>query len=678
MNDVVRRLPAAPARRSMADRIRDFRDEGFVGRAEHRRAFAAALRGEPDAARVLLIHGPGGIGKSALLRRLADDAEAAGRSVVRVDGEYVMASTAAFAERAGAVYEVSRPVLLVDGFEHCQVLETWLREDFLMTVPEDTVVVVAARQRPQPHWTLDPGWRHLVRAIALEPLAQEEATALLGERGVPSALHTAVNGFAGGHPLALCLAAETAAKGTPFDDPAWEPGPDVIQTLLARLIDRVPSASHEYGLRVCGRVRHVTMDLLRTGLAEHEAVVVFEWLRGLPYLERGEHGLVAHELVRDVLDASFQWRDPAAYDELHLRLWRHLGERAQATSGNPAAAILELNYLNRYGEQGRKDSSDALDTEELFEREYAPEARDDVLRLAREDQGDECARLVAYWLDRQPEAFSVYCRARDMEPVAFFAWLRLYPETDELTGDPAVAAVGEYLEGTGGTQPGDNVGIARFMVPAPVPDRPTTGTKLRVERISAEIMQRAGLVVTFHVMSGADAMVPKLASFDYRLFRSVPELGEGDWGVFVHDWRAMPQSAYRERPLPVFDPDFRAVTDESTRSSMSKEDFAEAVKQVLGDWHDDDAVDANPLVRVHGDAAALREAVLAAVDALSEDARRIKHQRAVQTTYLERATTQEGAAARLGIPFGTYRRYLRLGLHQVCDILWNRRSAGGG
>lgn len=47
----------------------DARRRGFVGRSEELRSFAAALAGT-DPVRVLLVHGPGGIGKSSLLDEL--------------------------------------------------------------------------------------------------------------------------------------------------------------------------------------------------------------------------------------------------------------------------------------------------------------------------------------------------------------------------------------------------------------------------------------------------------------------------------------------------------------------------------------------------------------------------------------------------------------------------------
>src|SRR5690348_14696968 len=60
------------------------RETAFVGREEELAVFKAALYG--GGCSVLYVHGPGGIGKSALLRRFAREAAVAGRPVSTVDG----------------------------------------------------------------------------------------------------------------------------------------------------------------------------------------------------------------------------------------------------------------------------------------------------------------------------------------------------------------------------------------------------------------------------------------------------------------------------------------------------------------------------------------------------------------------------------------------------------------
>ncbi|MFI5845404.1 AAA family ATPase, partial [Catenuloplanes sp. NPDC051500] len=83
---------------SLGERLRAARDRAFVGRDRELAAFRAVLR---DGG-VLHLHGPGGIGKSTLLRRLADEARDAGRTVVEVDGRAVGVPPAGFTPAGSA------------------------------------------------------------------------------------------------------------------------------------------------------------------------------------------------------------------------------------------------------------------------------------------------------------------------------------------------------------------------------------------------------------------------------------------------------------------------------------------------------------------------------------------------------------------------------------------------
>ncbi|GAA5055088.1 putative protein kinase ArgK-like GTPase of G3E family [Thermocatellispora tengchongensis] len=86
-------------------RLQAARERAFVGREEELGVFDAALRG---ACSVLYVHGAGGVGKSALLRRFGQRAEESGRPVTRLDGRTLDPSPAAFEAAAGAVLDGGR------------------------------------------------------------------------------------------------------------------------------------------------------------------------------------------------------------------------------------------------------------------------------------------------------------------------------------------------------------------------------------------------------------------------------------------------------------------------------------------------------------------------------------------------------------------------------------------
>ncbi|MGC5004878.1 ATP-binding protein [Streptomyces sp. DT203] len=207
---------------SLGQRLVQARESGFVGRARELDLFRSALEGTPDSFAVLFVHGPGGIGKSTLLRRFAGLARSAARTVIRIDGRSQGLSRENFEAEAAPAMADERPVLLIDTFEQCQGLESWLRDSFLPRLPAEALVVIAGRQSPDSRWHTDPGWAQALHVVDLRNLPPSDATVLLTLRQVPSRLHAPLLRFAGGHPLTLCLAAEVAVNH-PADTVDWRP-----------------------------------------------------------------------------------------------------------------------------------------------------------------------------------------------------------------------------------------------------------------------------------------------------------------------------------------------------------------------------------------------------------------------------------------------------------------------
>ncbi|MGJ6960583.1 ATP-binding protein [Streptosporangium sp. G11] len=77
-------------------RLQAARERAFVGREEELAVFDAALGGGWS---VVYVYGPGGVGKSALLRRFAEHAAAIGRAVTTVDGHTLDPVPASFGPR---------------------------------------------------------------------------------------------------------------------------------------------------------------------------------------------------------------------------------------------------------------------------------------------------------------------------------------------------------------------------------------------------------------------------------------------------------------------------------------------------------------------------------------------------------------------------------------------------
>jgi hypothetical protein len=163
-----------------------------------------------------------------------------------------------------------------------------------------------------------------------------------------------------------------------------------------------------------------------------------------------------------------------------------------------------------------------------------------------------------------------------------------------------------------------------------------------------------------------------------------PVLGDESYGLFAHDWRAVPAQAWLERlnRLPIADAD----TQTEKLAVLSRTEFTEAVRQALRALSRADVLAVSPLTRTRlvterdtrDPATALRDLLRQAIDDLGEDPRATKFQRALSATFLSGAPTQEMAAERLGLPFTTYRRHLTAGIERVCADLWHSELYGTG
>src|SRR3954470_3695476 len=168
--------------RTLADRLAEADEERFVGRRRELALFDRLLVEDPPA-HVVLLHGPGGLGKSTLLREVARRGRARGFDPVMVDGRALDPVPGEIERALAGVEELWRPLILLDTFERIEALGGWLRERLLPGLPAGAVVVLAGRRPPDPDW-MQGGWESLVVEMPLAPLAEEDALELIHAHGV--------------------------------------------------------------------------------------------------------------------------------------------------------------------------------------------------------------------------------------------------------------------------------------------------------------------------------------------------------------------------------------------------------------------------------------------------------------------------------------------------------------
>jgi len=283
---------------SLGDRLAYRDDRAFVGRDRELGALEAMFA-EDAPANVAYIHGPGGVGKSALLRALLRRGREHGWTPVVIEGRDLPVDQAALAEALAPARALERPLVLLDSYERLAPLDHVLRREVLPGLPERTVVALASRRRPDSGWSQD-GWEHVTRTFELDELRASEALSLLTARGIGTEPAHEIQSWAGGSPLALTLAAETTGW-------ALEAGlqqPELLRRLVDRLVDQEPDPVRRRTLESAAIARVTTPALLAATLEEGDASEAYAWLAARSFAEPLSDGVALHDLTRRALRAA--------------------------------------------------------------------------------------------------------------------------------------------------------------------------------------------------------------------------------------------------------------------------------------------------------------------------------------------------------------------------------------
>ncbi len=691
---------------TLAARLQGVRQRGFVGRTDELERFRSALQDELPPFAVLFVHGPGGVGKSALLSRFEQEARDAGRTPVSLDGRSVDPTPQGLLAALGHALGVpegdavatlagrERAVVVIDTYELLGSVDGFVRHTLLPQLNEDVVVVIAGRDAPQPGWRSDPGWQDLVQEVALRDLPPEAARALLSARGVPEDRHAEALAVARGHPLALVLVAEVLAQRPPGRPFSLTDAPDVIQALLRRFLQDVPSPAHRDTLLACAHATVASELLLREVVDDTAGHDLFAWLRDLPFSELLPDGVALHALVAEVLDAEARWRDPDYYEQVHQRVSRHLGRRIANTAGRAQhRAMQQLIRLHRFSPVARQFFDfDAAADDEVWVEAATAEDRDAIIEMAARHEGVASADVARWWLDHQPEAFTVFRTPGTRRPTGFIAHVRLGDQPgDEVEADPVVAAVWRHIRTTAPMRPGEQVLVVRYWVD----ERTHQGiaTHHLVSTTAArDWVTTPGLAWAFVVLHEPEFWAPMFTFIDFRPVADVEvTIGDHHHGLFARDWRATSVAAWvqlvTQRMVSPAEHDQQLPPVHERLQVLSEEEFRGAVRDALRGYARPDGLGDNPLLQTRlvvdhaggrTPAETLARLLEEATAALAEHPRDEPRRRALELTYLRPSPTQEAAAERLGLPSSTFRRHLTEGVDRVVTWLWERELRGHG
>jgi hypothetical protein len=436
---------------TIADLIRRGRRSALAGRDAELRLLREIMA--PEGPVVVYLHGPAGIGKTALISALDASLEDDGVRRLHVAAGAVEPSPRAilaalartFGHDARTVAELAATlttsniitVVVIDDIDTWLLAASWLRTELLPALPASTRFVLAGAAPPPPAWSAEYGQYFL--DIKLGPLPRTESDAAVAAAGLPPDIAERIWLLSGGHPLGLRTAIHAARTGS------LGTAQDAVE-LANAVLQAIGDAELRRAVEACAVVRRANRALASAILETEEPVPLslLEAVEALPFATRDAEGIYIAEPVRR---AIVDWM--SGVEAERYQSWRKI------------AADWTVNHLRTTGRSGRwRHMADLLylleqpalrnaffppGTEAPSVEPARPADFEQILEITGLRHGlDERARIQA-WAQRLLHRFSVV-RGVEGEVLAFYVFARQDDPLDGLGAlDPFFAAWQAHL-----------------------------------------------------------------------------------------------------------------------------------------------------------------------------------------------------------------------------------------
>jgi AAA ATPase domain len=677
----------------LKDILQQQRKKNFVGRQRELEFFSNLLKEQRSSIHLLYIHGPGGQGKTTLLKQFADCCKEIAAPVIQLDCRYIESHPDSFKQyfQAAAAFANGKDVmetiekhkgkvfLLIDTYEKLKPLDDWLRMDFLPELPENVITVIAGRSSLSTNWKTDPGWQSITKTFSLKELSSEESTQLLNRRNIPAAEINRIVDYTHGNALALSIVADMfdQRKGGHFDP---LDSPDIMKALLERFVQEVPSPAHKAALELCSLVHVTTEKLIEEVLGPQMAHELFNWLTTLTIVEKGPSGIYLHDMARDAVAAEMHWRNPEWYKHLHIKAQQFFSSRVVKQSGEKQRELLyNLIFLHRMN-PAVKNFFEFQESGSSWQDKIKEEDKEQLLAMVKKYEGKAAAEIFSKWMGHEAADVWVF-RDAEKTPAGFVLKINL-EKIKTTTHDEVINGLLPYKKQLK-IEEGQLLSVFRSWMSRDSYQN-VSGVQSAIFLGIVQWYFTPGLAVSMlncvhpefwqQILNYAD--LHQAAELDY-------EMNGQSYGWYMHDWRLRTPLTWLELMGR------KEINEEETgpvkesAAGLTEQDFIDAVHDALKQLKNPKKIIGNPLLKsrlvlqANEDepteinlALTLADKLTTAITSLENSPKEETLHRVLYRTFVNPVGGQEQTADFLYMSFSTYRRTVKKAVERVADILW--------